>query len=64
MNDEPIKYDLGNQTVGNHHYQICPVCSGKGIVPMGYYDLYGGEVGTSTYDNSETCRACDGKGIV
>ena len=42
----------------------CPVCSGKGRVPAGFY----GAVGVNSWDvadlTSETCRSCNGTGVV
>lgn len=39
----------------------CPVCNGKGIVPIGFYDLSG----TSTFKKIEDkCRSCNGTGII
>lgn len=38
----------------------CPVCEGRTTVPAGFYSL-----GPSTTNAAaETCRACDGRGIV
>lgn len=39
----------------------CPVCNGKGIVPVGFYST--GAVSTNTATD-EPCRTCHGKGIV
>lgn len=40
----------------------CPICKGHGIVPGGFY------LSTTQYSytncSSETCRACNGTGIV
>ena len=38
----------------------CPVCDGRGSVPVGFYD----HGGFSTSTNSLECRACLGKGIL
>lgn len=41
----------------------CPVCCGQGTVAQGFYDgpySYGG----SSSAMPESCRSCDGKGIV
>jgi len=37
---------------------VCPVCSGRGNVPSGFY--YGG----TTTNAFEECRACNGKGVL
>lgn len=36
----------------------CPVCSGKGIVPNGFY----GSVGSATISNQ--CKPCNGTGVI
>lgn len=41
----------------------CPVCGGKGIVPSGFYS-FPGNFGGVTNTCAETCRACNGKGII
>jgi len=41
---------------------ICPVCSGNGIVPNGFYNQTSGHwLGDGS---TEKCRACNGSGIV
>ena len=40
----------------------CPVCQGRGSVPIGFYNYDGGGMSTST--TPEICRACGGRGIV
>lgn len=40
----------------------CPVCSGKGIVPSNFYTL--GNGGTSNTATPQTCRSCNGSGVV
>lgn len=42
--------------------QICPVCSGKGLVPKGFYDVSSNLSTTSA--SPETCRSCHGKGYI
>jgi DnaJ-class molecular chaperone len=42
--------------------QICPVCAGKGTVPQGFYDIYGGYSSTAVIE--ESCRSCGGSGYV
>ena len=39
----------------------CPVCSGRGIVPSGFYTFKSGGILTT---NPETCRTCNGAGII
>ena len=41
----------------------CPVCSGNGLVPNGFYMQTGGHWSTSS-TTPETCRSCGGTGIV
>jgi len=41
----------------------CPVCGGNGLVPEGFYNQVGG-VWNSSGTTTETCRSCDGVGIV
>jgi hypothetical protein len=40
----------------------CPVCEGRGIVPGGFYNSLGNTWFADTI--SETCRSCNGKGII
>lgn len=39
----------------------CPVCKGKGQVPLGFYSGNGHALSNSTM---EKCRSCQGRGIV
>ena len=41
---------------------VCPVCSGRGIVPLGFYDGFGPYM-SSAGDTTEPCRACGGTGV-
>lgn len=45
----------------------CPVCGGKGNVPSGFYDppqmTYEYPI-TSTVSTTETCKSCNGQGIL
>lgn len=41
----------------------CPICGGNGKVPRGFYDQTSG-IWSTSYCTPETCRSCDGKGIV
>lgn len=41
----------------------CPVCEGRGLVPMGFYYPPDMTYTTST-EGSEKCRSCNGKGII
>ena len=44
---------------------ICPVCAGKGLVAPGFYDWHNLSIGIITSSATpETCRSCDGKGVV
>lgn len=44
---------------------ICPVCGGKGLVPAGFYNLdYYTYTYTTCPPQPETCRTCNGRGIV
>jgi hypothetical protein len=47
----------------NNKYGICPVCSGTGNVPNGFYNQISGEW-SSTSIIPERCRSCDGQGII
>lgn len=42
---------------------VCPVCSGKGLVPNGFYDTTT-SYSLSTSTSPETCKSCRGTGIV
>ena len=46
--------------------QVCPVCSGKGLVPNGFYDVSSnlGNIYKTTSTTPETCRSCGGKGYI
>lgn len=45
------------------HADRCPVCFGKGIVPMGFYNTT--NTGYSTTSTApETCRSCGGSGYI
>ncbi|MCK9281538.1 MAG: hypothetical protein M0P71_13010 [Melioribacteraceae bacterium] len=41
----------------------CPICGGNGLVPNGFYNQTSGQWGT-TSTTPETCRSCNGTGIV
>jgi DnaJ-class molecular chaperone len=41
----------------------CPVCMGKGIVPNNFY-LGTEKTWSSTSATPETCRSCNGRGII
>ena len=44
-------------------WQRCPICGGKGMVAAGFYNP--SPFGTSsTSATAESCRACNGKGIL
>lgn len=39
---------------------LCPVCQGRGFVPLGFYSPYG----AASTANDETCRTCKGTGVL
>ena len=41
----------------------CPVCGGNGLVPNGFYDQTSGQW-TSCSTLPETCRSCNGTGVI
>lgn len=41
----------------------CPVCSGKGLVPNGFYSCTGNTI-ISTSTTPEQCKSCKGTGVV
>lgn len=42
---------------------LCPVCSGRGIVPNGFYSGTERQYSTTSV-TPETCRACGGRGVI
>lgn len=41
----------------------CPVCDGRGFVPNGFYNTFSqGYISVNT--SPETCRTCNGSGVV
>lgn len=43
----------------------CPVCLGRGLVPIGFYSVAQGRQQVArTGATEELCRACDGKGVL
>ena len=42
----------------------CPVCQGRGAVPNGFYTAIGVESWTSSNPGPETCRTCNGVGVL
>lgn len=48
----------------NRWNQKCPVCDGRGIVQCGFYFVPVGQTFTSSNAAPETCRTCNGKGII
>jgi len=40
----------------------CPVCEGRGTVPHGFYSHE--EMGTDASTAPETCRTCNGQGVI
>jgi C4-type Zn-finger protein len=43
-------------------WQKCPVCEGRGLVPVGFYNAY--PYTTTGGQTTETCRTCQGKTII
>lgn len=41
----------------------CPVCNGSGLAPNGFYNQTSGHWLTTSF-TPETCRSCNGTGIV
>jgi len=45
--------------------QVCPVCEGRRIVPLGFYSLADSPFRTTaTAEASESCRSCAGTGVI
>lgn len=45
--------------------QRCPVCDGRGTVPMGFYNhTYDGQSSSAAEPPTEPCRGCSGTGVV
>lgn len=44
--------------------EICPVCGGRGLVPVGFYTAIGTPYYITTNTSPETCRSCGGKGYI
>jgi hypothetical protein len=42
----------------------CPICSGRGVVPCGFYDGITTSTGTGAGTGTETCRTCKGGGVL
>jgi hypothetical protein len=42
----------------------CPVCQGKGLVPMGFYTAIGQEHFSASDTAPERCRSCGGGGVL
>ena len=49
-------------TFGRKPYK-CPVCSGKGFVPNGFYSCTGNSI-ISASTAPEQCKSCKGTGVV
>jgi hypothetical protein len=43
-----------------NHYQKCPICEGRGIVPKGFYET----LGKLSKKESEQCKLCTGQGAI
>lgn len=44
--------------------QVCPVCGGKQVVPLGFYNFPGAVTTTASSMETQTCRTCNGTGVV
>src|SRR5438876_30914 len=44
--------------------QVCPVCGGRGIVPVGFYDLGYPTSAGEAKTVPEPCRSCHGRGFL
>jgi hypothetical protein len=42
---------------------LCPVCQGRGFVPVGFYNPFDVSAGSTTAANP-SCKSCDATGIV
>ena len=42
----------------------CPVCSGRGKVPSGFYSHVGSDSWTVSHTTPEPCRSCSETGVV
>ena len=45
-------------------YQVCPVCEGRGILPLGFYMYPKGQTFTSASASPEQCKTCNGRGVI
>lgn len=43
-----------------NHYQKCPICEGRGIVPKGFYE----KLGRLSKKQTEPCRLCSATGAI
>jgi len=43
-------------------YQKCPVCEGRGNLPVGFYNPYG--LGVTANTSPERCKTCNGDGVI
>ena len=70
-NDEGVNNMEGKTPYTTGYFEVegirqphrCPVCGGNGLVPSGFYDQVSGEWWSSDA-SPETCRTCNGTGIV
>jgi hypothetical protein len=44
--------------------EVCPVCEGRGEVPLDFYDEDGYLNSTEPFRKTEDCRSCNGRGYV
>jgi len=46
-------------------YQCCPVCNGRGHLPIGFYtNTNPNGTGSSASTAPETCKTCLGSGVI
>ena len=43
---------------------LCPLCEGRGYVPLGFYSSTAGRAWTVSSTIPDRCRSCDGRGYV
>jgi hypothetical protein len=61
--DSVVNEYLSLSPVAGEQAQRCPVCGGNGLVPNGFYNTVTGIMSTTSI-TPETCRSCNGTGIV
>lgn len=49
----------------NSKVHVCPVCDGRGFVPLSFYEGYNNiGLSSSTVITNTNCRSCNGNGII